>query len=173
MAILKTAEIKVPSTQPADLQLRCPGKPWSVIVTTPGFTKVSEKSADGSSVVKAAQSRLGMELSIYIEPAQAVGDATAARDFYVARLKEVMKQRPAPMQGPNVGGNGDLALSQHLFPVLRQNHVTAYLVQDGMWVTVHAWKRNFKPEDAPVMAQILQSVRFEGGEAPATKPAAK
>lgn len=171
LAILKTAGMKAPSTQPADLELRAPGKKWSVVVTTPGFSKVEEKSENGFAKLKAAQSRLGMELTIYLEPAQQAGDATVARDFYVNQLKEAMKQRPAPIEGPKVGGNADLALSQHLFPVLRQNHVTAYLVQDGMWVTVHAWKRNFKAADAPILSQILQSVRFEGLDVPASQPA--
>jgi hypothetical protein len=166
--ILKTARLR---PDPAAATRRAPefrlpdasGK-WELVVTAPGFEKIAVRREQKSRELIATNERDEMNLSVFLEPAARGGeDATVARDFYLARLK----QSPLPMENLKTAGDAKSATTAYTIAGTNQKSVNLYLVHAGTWIDVHLSKTDFKPADQAQLDQILKSVRVEP-----TRPAA-
>jgi hypothetical protein len=135
---LKTLSVSVPpGGAAAAATIASPDGKWTLSIAGKWKVLDNSKSPDGRSREVTATSADGsLMLSIFLEPAaKGGGDAKAAREFYLSR----MKQNPLPMNHLKTDVVGDVAtLDYDQGPEqLKQHNLNAYLSHDGVWVDVH------------------------------------
>ena len=131
-----------PTEPKPNLAFALPGRNWSVVLD-PGELRLQtvedQLSTDGRARrAHATDPARGVSVSVFLEPAaNPAGDARAARDFYLNRLRN----SPIPMKDAKVadefGGSRDFAVLTYAVPDANQKHFNLYASRDGVWVDVH------------------------------------
>ena len=139
-----------------------PDGKWTL--TIPGTWTVADdqKSGDGKSREVTATSADGSEtMTVFLEPAaKAKGDAKAARDFYLNR----MKRNPLGMDHLKKDAVGDVAtLDYDQGPAeLKMHNLNAYVARDGVWVDVHVSKVGWDEKaDRPTFDAVVKGLKAE------------
>ena len=167
LAALKSLSLASDAAAPAakaakDLHVKSPDGTWSMVV--PGNWQVADdsKSADGKSRQITAMGDEGkLMLTLFLEPAdKPTGDAKAARDFYLAR----MKQNPLGMEHLKEDAVGHVATLEYDQGTrdFMQHNLNAYLSHAGVWVDVHVSKSDFDEKaDRKSFDDLVKGLKVE------------
>jgi hypothetical protein len=141
-----------------------PGKPWSLVLTLQGFRMQRRPADPGSPSILASGSQRasGMRVSILMEPAARKGGAVACRKHYW----KLARRSPIDKTGVTLSERDDMAMVEYMAEeyggvALRQKNVNAYLERDGVWIAIHLWKSDYRPDDQARFERVLGSVRFQ------------
>lgn len=176
IAVVADAAAKAPAADKDELRVKSPDGRWTLVI--PGKWTAGEvsKPGDGKSCQLTAISEGGMMLSVFLEPeAKPRGDAQAAREFYLQR----MKRNPLGMDHLKkevVGQVATLEYDQGMGD-FKPHNLNAYLAHAGIWVDVHVSKPDFdeKTDRAELVALVkglkaVDDAAPKQGKDPAAKP---
>jgi hypothetical protein len=168
-------------------RLSPPGSSWSLDVSLPGFEVTDEKivEEERSYALDAVLRTKGENpftsfilLEVRMEPAQSQGGATAARDFFVNHLVKTDGAKKGSIKTAEFNGAPAIRYERQYefaynmtygFGVsAKQQSLEAYLVKDGLWITIRLSAPALKDAEVNLFRSILDSVRFPDTTTPAT-----
>jgi hypothetical protein len=138
--------------------------PWTMTLPADNF-KLAQKQtkADGTGAYfYLTDQKQGLNVSMYIEPADNCKDSKSCRDM-------VWKGgNPAWVNPQNVVQSeiGDVSYFEFLIPSfqgmpVQQQNMYAEFVVNGFWVDLHISKVLYKPEEHKLFERIITSIKFE------------
>lgn len=138
------------------------GKPWAVLVDVPGLTlEHSGESPGGSAVVSGHSGETGVVASMTLSPAPGLGGPAEARATYFEKaLLSPFEKHDVARSQRGAMAIGEYLIARHDGRDVRQKHVNAYLVRDGVWIDVHLSKVDFRPADQALFDGVLDSIRY-------------
>jgi hypothetical protein len=144
------------------LQVRLPGRSWSLLVDLPGFVAFAPRAADdGSGVLVLAQHPgTGVVVSVVLRPAGGAADAVGCRDADLARIRAGVRVEALSTAAAGGAARATYAVPEVHGRPLPMAHAHAWLLRDGFCANVHASKADPEPDDAPRLERILSSARF-------------
>ena len=103
----------------------------------------------------------GLNVSFNFEPVTKCKTSEECRDFLVAKLRTVSFKKDWTVS--KIGG---VAVSEHTDgPIeglnLRQHHLNAHYVVDGVWIDMHLSKVDYRAADHAVFADFVRSLQIE------------
>lgn len=138
-----------------------------VVPTTALFL---EFPADGLKVEQAddsrpyyflADGRTGLNVSFNFEPATECRNSEACRDYFVRKLKAGYPTK----KNWRSSRAGDVFISENMDgPVggfdLKQQHMNAHFVKEGVWIDVHLSKVQYREADRALFLNFVRSIHF-------------
>jgi hypothetical protein len=139
-------------------------------VKIPESTSTVAFPADGFQVNQADDARpyyfltnrkTGLNVSFNFEPVRKCKTSEECRDYLVARLRTVSFKKDW-----SVSKIGEVPVSEHLDgPIdglnLRQHHLNAHYIVDGVWIDMHLSKVDYRPADHELFASFVRSIRID------------
>jgi hypothetical protein len=105
--------------------------------------------------------KTGLNVSFNFEPVRKCKTSEECRDYLVAKLRTVSFKKDW-----SVSKIDQTPVSEHLDgPVeglnLRQHHLNAHYIIDGVWIDMHLSKVNYRPADHELFASFVRSIRID------------
>lgn len=139
-------------------------------VSVPESTSTIAFPADGFQVDIADDGRpyyflknktTGLNVSFNFEPVSKCKTSEECRDYLVATLRTVSFKKDW-----SVSKIDQTPVSEHMDgPVdglnLRQHHLNAHYIIDGVWIDMHLSKVNYRPADRELFASFVRSIRID------------
>jgi hypothetical protein len=139
-------------------------------IVVPSTGQVLEFPSEGFKVEMADNSRpyyyvtnakIGLNLSFNFEPARNCTTSESCRDYFANKLKSSYPNKK-DWQTSRIG---DVFVSENMDgPVdgfnLRQQHMNAHFVKDGVWIDVHMSKVNYRQTDRELFVNQVRAIRF-------------
>ena len=146
------------------MEFTIPQAPWTLTLPADNF-KLAQKQmkSDGAGAYfYLTDEKQGLNLSMYIEPADSCQDSKSCRDM-------IWKAgNPSWVNPQNVVQSeiGDISFFELLIPSfqgmpVQQQNMYAEFVVDGFWVDLHISKVLYKPEEHRLFERIIKSIKFE------------
>jgi hypothetical protein len=143
------------------------GTVYSIAVPTTALAL--EFPADGFKIAQAddyrpyyflTNDKTRLNVSFNFEPAAKCGTSEACRDYFAGRTKGAYPNK-TNWRSSKVG---DVYASENLDgPVngldLRQQHMNAHIVRDGVWIDVHLSKVRYQEADRELFLNFVRSIR--------------
>jgi hypothetical protein len=149
------------------------GSVYSIAV--PSTALVLEFPADGFKIEQAddrrpyyflTNSKTRLNVSFNFEPARRCNSSESCRDYFAEKLKGAYPNK----KNWRSFKVGDVYAFENLDgPVnglnLRQQHVNAHIVRDGVWIDVHLSKVHYQDADRELFLEFVRSIRVRGKSA--------
>ena len=134
------------------------GKGWSILIELPKFKIIDRWTrSDGSGrSIMAFSRKTGVVVSVYLERNPEFESMEECRDHYWDKAS----RSPLPKSDIERHSTKSMALVHWLDPSEPQQHINAYMYHDGACIDIHLSKGDYTPEDEPLIAAILDTVRF-------------
>jgi hypothetical protein len=105
--------------------------------------------------------KTGLNVSFNFEPVRKCKTSEECRDYLVAKLRTVSFKKDW-----TVSKIDQTPVSEHLDgPVeglnLRQHHLNAHYIVDGVWIDMHLSKVDYRPADHELFAGFVRSIRID------------
>ena len=105
--------------------------------------------------------KTGLNVSFNFEPVMKCKTSEECRDYIVARLRPVSFKKDW-----SVSKIGDVPVSEHLDgPInglnLRQHHLNAHYIVDGVWIDMHLSKVAYRDADHDLFVNFVRSIRVD------------
>lgn len=105
--------------------------------------------------------RTGLNVSFNFEPVRKCKTSEECRDYLVAKLRTVSFKKDW-----TVSKIGEVPVSEHLDgPIegvnLRQHHLNAHYIVDGVWIDMHLSKVNYRAADHAIFADFVRALNIE------------
>jgi hypothetical protein len=102
-----------------------------------------------------------LNVSFNFEPARKCNSSESCRDYFAEKLKGAYPNKKN-WRSTRVG---DVYASENLDPPqggldLRQQHMNAHIVRDGVWIDVHLSKVRFQEADRELFTSFVRSIRI-------------
>lgn len=144
------------------------GSVYSIAV--PSTALALEFPADGFKLAQAddyrpyyflTNEKTRLNVSFNFEPAAKCSSSEACRDYFAGRMKGAYPNK-TNWRSSQVG---DVYASENLDgPVngldLRQQHMNAHIVRDGVWIDVHLSKVRYQEADRELFLSFIRSIRI-------------
>jgi len=139
-------------------------KEWGLEFNSKGFNIQDEGSSvlGDSRHVYASNQKSGINISIYLEPAQKENSSIIdCRNFYWNRAQTF----PVAKEEVQMKEKDNMAIIEYITPEhegVKINHknINAYMVKDNVWIDIHISKVNFKEKELKNLYSLLDSVKF-------------
>ena len=145
------------------------GSVYSIAV--PSTALVLEFPAEGFKIAQAddyrpyyflTNEKTRLNVSFNFEPASKCRSSEACRDYFAEKVKGAYPNK----KNWRSSKVGDVYASENLDgPVngldLRQQHMNAHLVRDGVWIDVHLSKVRFQEGDRELFVNFVRSIRVK------------
>ena len=155
----------------ASLQVSFHGKPWAVAVDASGFAVEQDLTKpDGRRYLFASNKNTLMKVSITLERGPKGADASRCPEYLHQRIQSL---RGFTLSDVRYSTAANMATVEYLIPEasgvpVRQKSLVACTAKDDVFIDIHLSKAEFKPEDAPLFATLLDAVHIVS--APAVLP---
>ena len=142
---------------------------WVYNIAVPSTALVLEFPAEGFKIQQAddyrpyyflTNGKTGLNVSFNFEPAAKCTTSEACRDYFAGRMKGAYPNK-TNWRSSKVG---DVYASENIDgPVngfdLRQQHMNAHIVRDGVWIDVHLSKVRYQEADRELFLRFVRSIR--------------
>jgi hypothetical protein len=164
--MLKRAkQAQAPAAADAPLRLADPaGGGWELVLPVKGFEVTNDQISKDTKMRQfmATNADTGVEMSVFMEPADKPGDSSTVRDVYWARAK----QSPFKKEKIKLAKAGDYATVEYIVPSLEgvplnQKNMNIYVAHAGVWIDVHLSKVQYTEKDQPLFDEIVKGLKFE------------
>jgi hypothetical protein len=143
--------------------LTFPGRPWSVMMETPGFEVAASRLRPDRRLVSvvAHHPATGVVASLVLSDAGLRRTAAACAEADWLRLQAFLPEVAG--RAPPGGPRPRAAYLVHELDgrAVEQQNGSAWWLRDGVCVHAHVSKMGFAPTDQPALDRLLDSVRFQ------------
>jgi hypothetical protein len=148
--------------QDEPLEVRLPGRSWSVLLDLPGFAAEAPRpDEEGRGVLAlAADTRSNAVASVLVAEADAVRGARGCREQDLARIRAALDIRDL-----RIWEEGEVARARYLVPemdgrAVGQLNVHAWRQRDGACVAVHLSLMDHRPGEEAALERIVATLRM-------------
>jgi len=151
------------AAEPSELQVRFPGKQWVVVIDAPGFAiEQNTTKLDGRQYLLANNHKTGLILSVTLERSPGGADPKTCPAFLQKRVDGLRELRISDVRYSTVG---NLSVAEYVIPEvkgmqIRQKNLVACSARDDIYMDIHLSKARFTPEEDPLFASVVKSVRW-------------
>lgn len=145
--------------QGADYEIAAPGESFVILFPSEGFKIEVADEARPYYYLTNDQSRLNV--SFNFEPARACNTSASCRDMFAHRLKRLYPKRT----NWRMSQIGDVYVSEGMDERfgdidLRQHHMNAHFVRNGVWVDVHLSKVKYRESERRLFVDFVESIKL-------------
>ncbi|HEY6093658.1 MAG TPA: hypothetical protein VIU93_01775 [Gallionellaceae bacterium] len=146
-------------TQGGVYRIAVPTTAWAMEFPSEGFKL--EQADNSRPYYFLTNGRTGLSVSFNFEHATKCNDSESCRDYFSEKLKAGFPGK----KNWRSSRIGDVYVSENMDgPVsgfnLKQQHMNAHFVKEGVWVDMHISKVNYREADRELFLDFVRSVRF-------------
>lgn len=165
-ALAQQAGGKPAGQMPPVTSLSLPGRDWSVVINTEGFTlkQRGEKPGGQGVMFMATNEKTGVVMSAYLVRAPKAGNSRDVREYYWG----YESKGPLKVEDMKMSDLGEMPLLEYTIRRARgvqieQKYYRGFLAKDDVWFDIRLSKVKFRPGEEELFLPTLRSIKIKSG----------